>query len=102
MKEVKRNTSGFFIDDGAYQIFFNGSLINMSVTEFRIFKTLFESPNIVFSRDELMAHAYPEDTYISDRNVDTHITRIRKKIINIYSDFIGIESVYGLGYRYKK
>ncbi|QEN03880.1 response regulator transcription factor [Thiospirochaeta perfilievii] len=101
-KRFKSNLSGFFIDDGAYQIFFNGSLINMSVTEFRIFKTLFESPNIVFSRDELMAQAYPEDTYISDRNVDTHITRIRKKIINIYSDFKGIESVYGLGYRYKK
>ncbi len=93
---------GFHIDDGAYQIYYDGYLINLSVTEFRIFRALFSHPGIVFSRDKLMAAAYPEDGYISDRNVDSHITRIRKKIKQHCCEFKGIESVYGLGYRYRK
>lgn len=99
-KTRKEDPDTFFVDDAAYQVFFDNTLINFSVTEFRIFKTLFDNPKVVFSRDELMAKAYPEDGYISDRNVDTHIARIRKKISQIYIDFKGIESVYGLGYRY--
>lgn len=94
--------NGFYIDSAAYQVFYNNQLINFSVTEFRIFFTLSNSPGVVFSRDDLMKKAYPEDNFISDRNIDTHITRIRKKINKVYGDFRGIESVYGLGYRYKK
>jgi len=93
---------GFFIDNAAYQVFFDNILINMSVTEFRIFKTLFDNPKVVFSRDELMTNAYPDDGFISDRNIDTHITRIRKKVTQVNKKFKGIESVYGLGYRYNQ
>jgi DNA-binding response OmpR family regulator len=100
VKNPSKSIIGFYIDNAAYQVFFDNILINMSVTEFRIFKTLFENPKVVFSRDELMDKAYPEDGYISDRNVDTHITRIRKKITQKNKSFKGIESVYGLGYRY--
>lgn len=100
-KVNNRNESGFVIDDNAWQIYSDNNLINFSVTEFRIFTTLFKNPNVVYTREELMIKAYPEDSYISDRNVDTHITRIRKKILKYNKDFRGIESVYGLGYRYK-
>lgn len=93
--------SGIVINNSAWQVYINNNLVNFSVTEFRIFTTLFKNPNVVFTREELMTKAYPEDCYISDRNVDTHITRIRKKILNHYKEFKGIESVYGLGYRYK-
>ena len=99
--DSNENHNGFFINNAAYQILFDNKLIDLSVTEFRIFKKLYENPNVVYSRDELMINAYPEDSYISDRNVDTHITRIRKKIIQINKGFKEIESVYGLGYRYK-
>lgn len=100
-KNTKNSNLGFFIHNDSYQIYYNDKIINLSVTEFRIFNFLYNNVNNVYSREELMAQAYPEDGYISDRNVDTHINRIRKKIINVYSEFKGIESVYGLGYRFK-
>jgi DNA-binding response OmpR family regulator len=95
------DATGLVIHNDAYQLRYRGRIINLSVTEFRIFKTLFDSPGRVFTRDELMERAYPEDGFVSDRNVDTHITRIRKKVLAENREFKGIESVYGLGYRYK-
>lgn len=95
-------TDDFCIDELGYQVYYNQELINFSVTEFRIFKTLYNNQGVVYSRDDLMIKAYPEDNFISDRNIDTHITRIRKKITKIFSTFEEIESVYGLGYKFKK
>lgn len=96
-----KSCSGLVIDESGWQIYYDNHLINFSVTEFRIFTTLYKNPNVVYTREELMIKAYPEDSYISDRNVDTHITRIRKKVLKYNKAFKGIESVYGLGYRYK-
>ena len=92
----------FRVNYSTWEVFVNNHLISFSVTEFRILTTLLSNPGIIFTREKLMLKAYPEDLYISDRNVDMHITRIRKKISIYCSDFDGIETVYGLGYRYKK
>ena len=97
----KKKDSLFNIDYSSWQVFIDCKDLLFSVTEFRIFTTLFKNPNVVLTRDILMEKAYPEDFYISDRNVDMHITRIRKKINRIHPDFKGIETVYGLGYRFK-
>lgn len=97
---ISKNNVPFVINEIAWQVYVNNQLVNFTVTEFRIFTTLYNNPQRVFNREDLMKRAYPEDCYISDRNVDTHITRIRKKIIKHLKDFKGIKSVYGLGYRY--
>jgi len=47
-----------------------------------------------------MEQGYPHDTYVSDRTIDSHIKRIRKKFSNLDGAFDQIETVYGLGYRY--
>ena len=91
----------FTIHEDAWEISRKDIRMPFSVTEFRIFKTLLTHPDTVFSREELMAKGYPQDCYLSDRNVDTHITRIRKKIQKADPNFSAIESVYGLGYRYR-
>ncbi len=98
----KKKNSLFEINDSAWEVHVNNNLVNFSVTEFRIFTALFNNSGIVFTREQLMEKAYPQDVYISDRNVDTHITRIRKKITAYYPEFNCIESVYGLGYRFKE
>ncbi len=97
----KAGTAPFAVDYPAWQVCCNGRVLDFSVTEFRIFTALYGNPGVVFTREKLMEKAYPEDTYISDRNVDMHITRIRKKICGSLPDFKSIETVYGLGYRYK-
>lgn len=48
-----------------------------------------------------MEQAYPYDSYMSERTIDSYIKRMRQKFINMDPDFSGIETVYGLGYRYK-
>jgi two-component system response regulator ChvI len=47
-----------------------------------------------------MEQGYPHDTYVSDRTIDSHIKRIRKKFTALDETFDRIETVYGLGYRY--
>ncbi len=97
-----RDYGHFRVNYSTWEVFVNNNIINLSVTEFRILTILLSNPGIVFTRENLMRKAYPEDLYISDRNVDMHITRIRKKINLHFPDFEGIETVYGLGYRYKE
>ena len=96
------NYDEFNVNYSTWEIFINNMLLNLTVTEFRMFTTLLKNPGIVFTREQLMQTAYPEDAYVTDRNVDMHIVRIRKKISSLCPDFEKIETVYGLGYRYGK
>lgn len=73
--------------------------INLTVTEFRLLKSLMEFPGHVKTREQLIENAYPDDAYVSDRNVDCHIKRLRKKINKVAPDLNAINTVYGLGYK---
>lgn len=68
--------------------------LGLTVTEYRLFEAFVSNPKTVFTREQLIQKAYPDDVYLNDRAVDCHIKRLRKKI---GSDLI--ETVYGLGYR---
>lgn len=74
--------------------------VPVTVTEFRILASLAEEPGKVKNRDQLLASAYPEDLYVSDRAVDSHIKRIRKKIQAVDAGFDSIDAIYGLGYKF--
>jgi two-component system response regulator ChvI len=75
--------------------------IVLTVTEFMLLLSLGRQPGIVKTREKLMEEAYPDNTYVSDRTIDSHIKRLRKKFIQFDPDFSYIETVYGLGYRFK-
>lgn len=74
--------------------------VGLTVTEFFLLQALASRPNVVRSRDHLMQHAYPERVNVSDRTIDSHIKRVRRKFQAVDPDFSGIEAVYGAGYRY--
>jgi len=74
--------------------------VPLTVTEFMMLHALVRRPGHVKTRQQLMEQGYPHDTYVSDRTIDSHIKRIRKKFSTIDPGFDGIETVYGLGYRY--
>ncbi len=76
--------------------------INLTVTEFLLLKSLSQAPDFVKTREVLMELVYPVGTYVSTRTIDTHIKRLRKKIQKMDENFDEIETVYGLGYRYKQ
>ena len=52
------------------------------------------------TRDQLMEAAYPDRTTVSDRTIDSHVKRIRRKFVATDPAFARIEGVYGAGYRY--
>ncbi len=75
------------------------NVLRLTVTEFRILLALARQPGYVRTREQLLAEAFPQDAYMSDRTIDCHIRRIRSKIQAVDAGFDGIETLYGLGYR---
>jgi len=79
-----------------------GNDVKLTVTEFLILEALVHRPGHVKSRDQLMDIAYNDDVYVDDRTIDSHIKRLRKKFRNVDPEFDGIETLYGVGYRYSE
>ncbi|HKP23409.1 MAG TPA: response regulator transcription factor [Dongiaceae bacterium] len=75
--------------------------VELTVTEFLLLKALATRPGHVKSRDQLMDSAYGENIYVDDRTIDSHIKRLRKKFKVLDNDFNQIETLYGVGYRYR-
>lgn len=88
------------LDLRRYTARWRGSTVPLTVTEFMMLNALVRRPGHVKTRQQLMEQGYPHDTYVSDRTIDSHIKRIRKKFSAQDEDFDRIETVYGLGYRY--
>ncbi|MEM1180480.1 MAG: response regulator transcription factor [Acidobacteriota bacterium] len=76
--------------------------VQLTVTEFLILQALARHPGHVKTRQQLMHEGYPHDTYVSDRTIDSHIKRLRRKLTKVDPQFDEIETVYGLGYRYRQ
>ncbi len=74
----------------------------LTVTEFLILEALAQRPGFVKSRDQLMDAAYDDQVYVDDRTIDSHIKRIRKKFRVVDKEFDAIETLYGVGYKYKE
>ncbi len=75
--------------------------VKLTVTEFLILQSLVLRPGMVKNRDQLMDVAYGETIYVDDRTIDSHIKRMRKKFKYYDKDFDKIETLYGIGYRYR-
>ena len=76
--------------------------IQLTVTEFLLVKALALRPGMVKNRDQLIDGAYGENIYVDDRTIDSHVKRIRKKFRQVDDNFSQIETLYGIGYRYKE
>ena len=76
--------------------------VDLTVTEFLILKVLAQHPGHVKSREQLMDAAYGESIYVDDRTIDSHIKRLRKKFRTADPDFGAIETLYGIGYRFRE
>ena len=79
-----------------------GEPVTLTVTEFLILQSLAQRPGIVKSRDALMDAAYDDQVYVDDRTIDSHIKRLRKKFKQVDDSFEAIETLYGVGYRFKE
>ena len=79
-----------------------GVHVPLTVTEFLLLQSLAQRPGFVKSRDNLMDAAYDDQVYVDDRTIDSHIKRMRKKFRDVDPEFDAIETLYGVGYRYRE
>ena len=90
------------MDPDRHSCTWDGRPVTLTVTEFLILQSLAQRPGIVKSRDALMDAAYDDQVYVDDRTIDSHIKRLRKKFNQVDEAFDGIETLYGVGYRFKE
>jgi two-component system response regulator ChvI len=90
------------VDPERHLCTWKGLPVVLTVTEFMLLKALAQRPGLVKSRDQLMDLAYGESIYVDDRTIDSHVKRLRKKFKAVDPEFSQIETLYGLGYRFKE
>lgn len=90
------------MDDERHTCMWKNKHVILTVTEFLILHSLAQRPGVVKSRNALMDAAYDDQVYVDDRTIDSHIKRLRKKFKVVDDDFEMIETLYGVGYRFKE
>jgi two-component system response regulator ChvI len=90
------------LDPQRHECTWDSKPVRLTVTEFLILQGLAQRPGFVKSRDNLMDAAYDDQVYVDDRTIDSHIKRLRKKFKSVDEDFDAIETLYGVGYRYRE
>jgi two-component system response regulator ChvI len=90
------------LDPERHTCHWDNKAVTLTVTEFLILQALATRPGVVKTRDALMDAAYDDQVYVDDRTIDSHIKRLRKKFKQVDDDFDVIETLYGVGYRFKE
>ncbi len=99
-KAIKRGK--LTLDPDRHDCLWEGRPVRLTVTEFLLLQALAQRPGFVKSRDNLMDAAYEDQVYVDDRTIDSHIKRMRKKFRVVAPEFDAIETLYGVGYRYRE
>jgi len=90
------------LDLPRYTARLHDATVPLTVTEFLMLAALVRRPGHVKTRRQLMEEGYPHDAYVSERTIDSHIKRLRQKLVAVDPAFDGVETVYGLGYRFRE
>jgi two-component system response regulator ChvI len=88
------------MDPARHRVTWAGRPVSLTVTEFLILEALAQRPGVIKSRNQLMDAAYPDDVFVDDRTVDSHIKRLRRKFRSADPEFGAIETLYGAGYSF--
>jgi two-component system response regulator ChvI len=90
------------LDPARHTCTWGGQPVDLTVTEFLLLTALANRTGHVKNRDQLIDAAYGESIYVDDRTIDSHIKRLRKKFREVDDGFAQIETLYGVGYRYRE
>ncbi len=93
---------GIKLLEDSYKLLIGRNEIEFTAVEYKLFEYLYASPGRIYSRTQLMNQIYSDHRIVSDRTIDSHIKKIRKKIIEILPGVELIHSVYGAGYKYEQ
>ena len=88
------------MDPARHHVTWEGRSVSLTVTEFLLLEALALHPGVIKSRNQLMDAAYPDDVFVDDRTVDSHIKRMRRKFRSVDPEFGAISTLYGAGYSF--
>ncbi|MEL6877690.1 MAG: response regulator transcription factor [Pseudomonadota bacterium] len=94
------STGRLFMDPARHHVTWADRPVSLTVTEFLILEALAARPGVIKSRNQLMDAAYPDDIFVDDRTVDSHIKRMRRKFRSVDPEFGAIDTLYGAGYSF--
>ncbi|MBU0484191.1 MAG: response regulator [Proteobacteria bacterium] len=97
-----KTPTGVILDETRYLATVNGQALDLTAVEFRLLQILVASPGRIFGRQQLMDRIYQDQRIVSDRTIDSHIKKLRKKINAVLTGEEIIHSVYGVGYKYEQ
>ncbi len=90
---------GLVLDEARYQASLHGIDLELTAVEFKLLSYMAANPGRIYSREQLMGRIYSDDRIVSDRTIDSHIKKLRRKIAELNPEKELIGSVYGVGYK---
>lgn len=93
-------TPGLRLDEARYCALWEGESVELTAVEFQLLRFLAATPGRIYSRQQLMDRIYPDQRSVSDRTIDSHIKKLRRKLLTIAAGTELIRSVYGVGYTF--
>lgn len=90
----------FYIDEHHLTVHFLDVKTSLTSVEFQLFKPLYKQPGRIFTREQLMQNMYSDQRIVNCRTIDSHIKKLRKKLVDVSQGEEMIQSVYGAGYRF--
>ena len=93
--------SDLVLDEEGWRALADGQDLGLTAVEFQLLKVMMHAPGRIFSRDQLMDHMYRDHRIVSERTVDSHVKKLRRKISEVWPEREVIRSVYGVGYKYQ-
>jgi len=92
---------GLVLDEHRYRATLHGNDLGLTAVEFKLLQVLTANSGRIYGRQQLMEKIYPDDRFVSDRTVDSHIKKLRRKIEAVDPKMTLIRSVYGVGYKFE-
>lgn len=99
--EDDASTPPLLLDEEGWRALAEGQDLGLTAVEFQLLKVMMHAPGRIFSRDQLMDHMYRDHRIVSERTVDSHVKKLRRKIADAYPERDIIRSVYSVGYKYQ-
>ena len=94
-EQTDRAEQGLSVDQDAYQAYYDGQALPLTLSEYLLLSTLYQEPQRVFTREQLILRIFNEEYIGNDRIIDAHVKNLRKKLpMNL------IKTVIGVGYQY--
>jgi DNA-binding response OmpR family regulator len=102
LSEGELSIGPFLVDFRSHEVRLHGKLVDLTPKEFKILETLMREPGRVFSRLELVKRVFGMDYEGFERTVDVHIMNLRKKIEPHPNEPVYLQTVYGVGYKFRR